>query len=880
MATNANLLAAADAVRAVLPTGPEIGTVLPKRPKISGAGFLDSWSVIEAEVNLRIPVPALRWPQSVLTYEDMRRDAQVQGLLNSVWLPIRHMNWYVDPANAPASAVEEISEDFGLPVMQGDYIEDGPGIDFDEHLRLSLLALGTGHRFFEESGEIVGEGSGSRYRLRTLTERPPTTIQRINVLPNGDLDSIWQYGMPIPEIPADFLLSYVWDREGGNWAGRPLLYGLYKNWLLKDQLLRSDAAKSIRFNGIPVVETTQPGITREAQEEAAIMAQALQSGNGAGLSTPYGTRLRLLGIEGTAPDTVASITYHDQQMARAFMQMFAELGTSNHGSRALGLTLVDHYALGVLAMANWIRKSTMVLVRRIGARNYGIGAPMPQIKFRQDDREDMAILDLVALIDAGAVVVDDELEANIRERGNLPPRDTAQPGRPVPTAPGFGARSATARGRSRKRGRHTHSAATDTLTDEPPAPAEGSPAQRSGVDFPAMQTTFGDALGRAKALWAGVSEAQYGDLVGQVREATGPGDIETIVAKVIGKKQLAKIMLNLVGDGADQVAAQFSNEGFEHQGLRGYQAAVDAIEQATDQVTKLLGSNAEQTVKSKALALTSESSDPDEVADQVQEYVDGLAGQTPAYELHGLAMKAQNTGRFLAYGEIAPDGTTYYASELLDSNTCAECAENDGHAYDSLEDAMAEYPTGYALCEGGNLCRGTIVGVAPDEETPTVDDTGSAYSDDQERDDHGRFSGPGSSGGSTAVGALAEPGGGFTIDPHTGESVDKGYAVAVEGHSGVYGADEFFAQNPDTGRTKGAEIFEQYVRDNADLFSQPGIHIGGWRDPESGKIFLDPSEVVSDKDQAIQLGKDRDQIAIYDLGTGTEIPTGGTGGVT
>lgn len=382
------LLAAADTVKqaATLPTS-EIGSVLPQR---EFGDLIPGWSVFEAQAFEQMPIEDLRWPKSIRTFEDMRRDSQVQGLLQSVFLPVRHMQWYVDPTGTTGTVAEEIAEDFGLPLLGEDPVEDGPGLDHDDHLRLALLALALGHRFFEESGDLVGSGSGAKYRLRRLSDRPPLSLARINVAPNGDLVSVWQRGtLPPPEIPADRLLAYVWDREAGNWAGRPLLYGIYRSWLLKDQLVRSDAVKHRRFNGIPIVETTDASVGKDAHDQAALMAQRVQAGDGAGASTPYGTRLRLLGVEGTMPDTIASVQYHDQQMARAFMQMFAELGNTAHGSRALGTTLVDHYALGVLAIAKWLVKGQMQLVKRIVARNYGPDAVPPRIGFRQDDHEDI-----------------------------------------------------------------------------------------------------------------------------------------------------------------------------------------------------------------------------------------------------------------------------------------------------------------------------------------------------------------------------------------------------------------------------------------------------------------------------------------------------------
>jgi NMD protein affecting ribosome stability and mRNA decay len=51
-----------------------------------------------------------------------------------------------------------------------------------------------------------------------------------------------------------------------------------------------------------------------------------------------------------------------------------------------------------------------------------------------------------------------------------------------------------------------------------------------------------------------------------------------------------------------------------------------------------------------------------------------------------------------------------HASELLDENTCQKCAEIDGHDYETLAQARADYPEGgYKDCESESGCRGTLV---------------------------------------------------------------------------------------------------------------------------------------------------------------------------
>lgn len=59
----------------------------------------------------------------------------------------------------------------------------------------------------------------------------------------------------------------------------------------------------------------------------------------------------------------------------------------------------------------------------------------------------------------------------------------------------------------------------------------------------------------------------------------------------------------------------------------------------------------------------------------------------------------------------APEPLEIYSSELLDEKTCLKCAEIDGHDYETLAEARADYPDGggYKDCESESGCRGTLV---------------------------------------------------------------------------------------------------------------------------------------------------------------------------
>ncbi|AYD81499.1 head maturation protease [Arthrobacter phage KBurrousTX] len=89
-----------------------------------------------------------------------------------------------------------------------------------------------------------------------------------------------------------------------------------------------------------------------------------------------------------------------------------------------------------------------------------------------------------------------------------------------------------------------------------------------------------------------------------------------------------------------------------------------------------------------------------------------------------MAKQAVHAAHGLGRNEAAQDlnPSEIFASEIMDGNTCKFCKEIDGHEYQSLEDALTDYPHGgYRLCEGGTRCRGTLVYMYDEPATPRDD---------------------------------------------------------------------------------------------------------------------------------------------------------------
>lgn len=104
-----------------------------------------------------------------------------------------------------------------------------------------------------------------------------------------------------------------------------------------------------------------------------------------------------------------------------------------------------------------------------------------------------------------------------------------------------------------------------------------------------------------------------------------------------------------------------------------------------------------------------------------------------------------------------------------------------------------------------------------------------------------------------------QPDGGFTVDPRTGDGVYGGYAVAIHPDCCAVLAE----------LTLG-DVLEFLLR-HADTLALPGRVLGGWRDPADGRIYLDVSTLVEDREQALALARCHDQLAVFDFSTGESI---------
>ncbi len=385
----------------------------------------------------------VRWPLSVRVYDDMvRQDAQISSVLSAVYSPILRTTWRIDGAGCDPRVTAHIAADLGLPIVGGDpnvaAIRTRDRFSWTKHLEVAIpTMLQYGHAPFEQvysAGDPVNDTVYAPWHLKKLAFRPPRTIANWGIRPDGTLASIQQWtpaysgtmmvgfgGLAAgPIIPENSLVVYVNRLQGGNWMGMSVLRPAYKNWLLKDYLLRTQA-QVLERNGMGLPVHTAAGGSEAELEAGLSIATAARAGDSSGVSLANGAKFELVGISGKLPDILPTIQYLDEQIARAVLAHFLNLGTQT-GSWALGSTFADFFTLSIQTHAENFRDTAQQhIIEDLVDINYGPNEPAPRLVFDEIGTRRAEILASInSFVAAGVIRPDEDLEAFVRSSLDLP----------------------------------------------------------------------------------------------------------------------------------------------------------------------------------------------------------------------------------------------------------------------------------------------------------------------------------------------------------------------------------------------------------------------------------------------------------------------------
>ena len=414
-------------------------------------------------------VADLVWPQSVAMFTQMENDdSRIGSLLGVVSKPILKTTKRIEPNGAPEEVAEFVSRNLNLPLAGEDSVRKAARrrdrFSYEQHLAEAVLPTNLyGHSLFEQ---VYRRGEDGLFWIRKLAPRPQWTIQKFNVAADGGLESITQkapastgrvvYGIEPADIPINRLVVYAREMRPGQWWGKSLIRSAYKHWVLKNQIMRVQAAAAERNGlGMPVGRAATDDPEEIAEMQA--MASAARVGMGSGIGLGNEQDFDFKGVSGNLPDTQSMLTFHDKMMALEPMAHFLNLDRG--GSYALATVQQDPFTLAENALLQYfIRIANEHIVEDLVDINFGQDVPAPLIVADEIGAEQEATAaGLKMFVEAGLLSPDVLVEQTLRQRLGLPAKpdepaedeSAAPPQRPAP-APMTVAAKARARGRSPK----------------------------------------------------------------------------------------------------------------------------------------------------------------------------------------------------------------------------------------------------------------------------------------------------------------------------------------------------------------------------------------------------------------------------------------------
>jgi len=359
-------------------------------------------------------------------YDEMRRsDPQIKMAIKAVTYPLMSANYEICPHDPDD---EESKKDAELCEF---VLKKAMAKTWTEFLMEAYSLIAFGHSVFEiiDGVEINHPEFGTVNTIKNLQFISPRTIERWNVdKETCGLKSITQvaYGdlNKYVDIPSEFLLTFTLEKEGSLYEGVSALRCVYGNYFRKNLYLKLNGIGIEKFaipSPIVKVPTGKEGSTQFDNLTEALEAYAAHEK--AYLTIPEGWEVDLKTNTYDPQKVEISIDNEDKRMIKAFMANFLELGMNGFGSQSLSFDLSDFF----LGSINYIAKifceeMSRKILPAIVKKNRGERPGYPYMKASGiSDKVGVELSQtLQNLYNAKILTPDDELEAHVRKRYDLP----------------------------------------------------------------------------------------------------------------------------------------------------------------------------------------------------------------------------------------------------------------------------------------------------------------------------------------------------------------------------------------------------------------------------------------------------------------------------
>ncbi len=360
----------------------------------------------------------LRWPQSVRVYEKMEKgDAQVSASIKICTYPITAAKWFIPERN-----LEPTPENAKL-IEAAEFIHEAlfERINFEEFLPQALEMLTYGYSVFEKVFKVednkvwwdkfAWRKQDSVYKWEQ-SNGEPGIVQDLSEMGRGHVD-----------IPENKLIYFTFQKRGDNPAGISILRSAYKHWYMKDNFYKIDAIATER-NGIGVLVIGLPdGNTKDDQDKAAELGENFYANEQQYIVKPNPNwEVELLSGASTLRDPKNSIDHHNRMITKNVLAQFLDLASGEGGSKALSEDQSGLFFVSLEAIAKIVVSVMNDVILELCKLNGFDLERQPTLNFSHIGNTDFERLSgaISTMVGAGALTVDRELEAHVRNVMQLP----------------------------------------------------------------------------------------------------------------------------------------------------------------------------------------------------------------------------------------------------------------------------------------------------------------------------------------------------------------------------------------------------------------------------------------------------------------------------
>jgi len=649
-------------------------------------------------------------------YDKMyRTDAQVKATALAIMLPILAAEWDIQPASQD-EADKKISD-----FVRENFFEN-PNFTWNSLLRQILKYPIYGFYCFEKIPMIK---NGKVY-YRKIEARLPKTIQKWNAdKETGNLASVqqWVYNgtnYVDPVIPAEYLLLFVNDQEGQNWRGTSFLRSAYRNFFIKEKLLKIDAIKHERFGvGLPVIELPEAP-QQDDEERAKTIGETFRAHENAYMVVPHGFKVSSFEVSGKSNiDVTRSIQMHNEEISSNILSQFMDLGKTSSGSRALGGTLRDMFLLSLQSFAQNIEDEInegsegRQCIKQLVDWNFSGVKKYPKLRASKIANIDFGQVSasLSALAGAQLISPDDELERWIRKTFDLP-EVSEEDAKEKRKAKDFHDSSI-----------HIHEFSGDWSEGEPFS-RELTPLEKS-INMKEIEskirTANNDIIKMADDFRGEIITKLVNKNMGLLTKKMSFENFSASLDKV--KLPLSGALENKLRKSLVEVFDYSKNKVRDE--LTNKKKYIDSVIEDQDETKKAVRTLATIAVGTLAVKLLTEWK-REMLRQRMAGTVDseGLVASLATLtsgdwkrEVRGRVMESFGLARNSEAKKYADQIDYVIRSEVMDSNTCNPCAKVDGKKFTLNSPEARDFLRGpYVHCKGRENCRGINIYVRKDEE--------------------------------------------------------------------------------------------------------------------------------------------------------------------